>query len=121
MDKYVYEICPYGSAAQKEGHSRTSLGNWQGFKDNYSIMSFTGGQHCWNGPLRSMQVRLLAVRSHQLAQDPDCNIHCLCSPCFGVRPYHLLPMLCMSSSLTAHRCSMSSNVHCPCCWNKNAE
>ena len=60
MDKYVYEICPYGSAAQKEGHSRTSLGNWQGFKDNYSIMSFTGGQHCWNGPLRSMQVRLLA-------------------------------------------------------------
>ncbi len=68
MDKYVYEICPYGSAAQKEGHSRTSLGNWQGFKDNYSTMSFTGGQHCWNGPLRSMQVCLLAFSFRQLAK-----------------------------------------------------
>ena len=120
MDKYVYEICPYGSAAQKEGHSRTSLGNWQGFKDNYSIMSFTGGQHCWNGPLRSMQVRLLAVRSRQLAMGLICNVHCRCSG-FRNCAYCLLLMLFMSTSLTIHRCSISAYAHCSYCQEEKAD
>jgi hypothetical protein len=56
VDKYVYEVCPYKDAAQKEVGSRVNLGSWKGFEDNYSVMSFTGGQHCWNGPQRSMTV-----------------------------------------------------------------
>ncbi len=56
VDKYVYEICPYGDSAQKDGQSRTSLGSWKGFEENYSFMSFSGGQVCWNGPQRSMRV-----------------------------------------------------------------
>ena len=59
VDKYMYEICPYGDSAQKDGQSRTSLGSWKGFEENYSFMSFSGGQICWNGPQRSMRVRPL--------------------------------------------------------------
>lgn len=36
---------------------KTSLGSWAGFEDNYSVMKFTGGQGCWQGPARSMKVR----------------------------------------------------------------
>ena len=56
----MYEICPYGDAAQKEGASRTNLGSWKGFQESYSFMSFSGGQICWNGPQRSMRVGLAA-------------------------------------------------------------
>ena len=63
VDKYVYEICPYGDAAQKEGASRTNLGSWKGFQESYSFMSFSGGQICWNGPQRSMRVGLAASRT----------------------------------------------------------
>ena len=66
VDKYVYEICPYGDSAQKDGQSRTSLGSWKGFKENYSFMSFSGGQVCWNGPQRSMRVRPSPL-SHEAA------------------------------------------------------
>ena len=64
----MYEICPYGDSAQKDGQSRTSLGSWKGFEENYSFMSFTGGQVCWNGPQRSMRVRPphQAVKLHDL-------------------------------------------------------
>ncbi|CAL8469590.1 g9131 [Coccomyxa elongata] len=58
VDKYVYEICPYKNAAQKDGAAHVSLGTWQGFRDNYTAMAFTGGQHCWNGPQRSMLVTI---------------------------------------------------------------
>ncbi len=57
VDKYVYEICPHGSAVQKDGAARVSLGNWEGFREGHTVMAFTGGQHCWNGPQRSMVVR----------------------------------------------------------------
>jgi len=57
VDKYVYEICFYKDAVQKDGAARVALGSWQGFTDNYSTISFTGGQSCWNGPQRSMTVR----------------------------------------------------------------
>lgn len=57
--QYTYEACPYGSAAQKEGSSSTSLGNWVGFekKENGRLsMKFAGGQRCWQGPERSFDV-----------------------------------------------------------------
>lgn len=57
VDKYVYEICPYKDAHQKDGSSTTSLGSWKGFEDDYGSMVFSGGQHCWNGPARSIKVQ----------------------------------------------------------------
>ena len=40
VDKYTYEVCPYGRAAQKEGHSSTNLGAWAGLEDNGTRMDF---------------------------------------------------------------------------------
>lgn len=71
-NQYTYEMCPYKGAAQKEGHSSTSLGNWAGieWKENQEIdvstgneitvktrvFKFTNGQTCWQGPARSLTV-----------------------------------------------------------------
>lgn len=57
-NKYTYKICPYKQASQVEGHSTTSLGRWDGFKDSYKIMEFSNGDRCWNGPDRSLKIRL---------------------------------------------------------------
>jgi protein kinase C substrate 80K-H len=59
VNQYVYEMCPYGDAKQKEGHSSVNLGRWDraestdngGFK-----FFFRNGQRCWNGPERSLTV-----------------------------------------------------------------
>ncbi|KAL2612424.1 hypothetical protein R1flu_024116 [Riccia fluitans] len=56
--KYTYKICPYKDATQQEGHSTTRLGRWQGFKDDYRSMVFEQGDRCWNGPERSMRVKM---------------------------------------------------------------
>lgn len=58
LNQYVYEICPYSKATQKEGHSTTRLGDWTGFKSEYTLLAFENGDHCWNGPARSMTVKL---------------------------------------------------------------
>lgn len=63
-NQYVYEMCPYDSAKQKEGASATSLGQWDGIKprtdgdDTTLTLTFTNGQHCWQGPARSLTVLL---------------------------------------------------------------
>lgn len=54
VDKYKYKVCPYGQATQ----DYSSLGNWAGWENNFTVMKFTGGQNCWSGPDRSMTVRL---------------------------------------------------------------
>ena len=56
---WTYEVCPFGQAKQKgsDGGS-TSLGNWEGFDQGHSVMKFTHGQHCWNGPARSLTVTM---------------------------------------------------------------
>ncbi len=59
VEKYVYEVCIYQEARQKEGAASTSLGSWRGFEDDHTAAVFDGGQHCWNGPQRSMRVRSL--------------------------------------------------------------
>lgn len=56
VDKYTYSICPFKDAHQKENAMKTSLGNWAGLEDNHTVMKFTGGQGCWQGPARSMTV-----------------------------------------------------------------
>ena len=57
--EWTYEVCPFGQAKQKgsDGGS-TSLGNWEGFDQGHSVMKFTHGQHCWNGPARSLTVTM---------------------------------------------------------------
>jgi protein kinase C substrate 80K-H len=57
-NKYIYKICTYKQASQVEGHSTTNLGRWDGFKDSYKIMEFSNGDRCWNGPDRSLKIRL---------------------------------------------------------------
>ena len=73
IEKYTYEVCPFDRAEQKEGrHHGTSLGRWQGFLNNYTSMSFTEGDHCWQGPRRSLHVSRPGMRG----RDPSrrqCN------------------------------------------------
>lgn len=66
VEKYVYEVCLFKNAAQKDGGLSTSLGSWQGFAEGYSALLFTHGQHCWNGPQRSLRVRLPGLYSSEL-------------------------------------------------------
>ncbi|KAL4424330.1 hypothetical protein ABPG75_001631 [Micractinium tetrahymenae] len=68
VDKYTYEVCPFSKAAQKEGHSSTSLGSWQGLEDGDRRMLFTNGAGCWQGPSRSMTVTLRCGQAEKLAK-----------------------------------------------------
>nr|AIG55626.1 secreted protein [Thraustotheca clavata] len=55
IEKYFYKICPFGQATQ----DNVRLGTWKAWS-SYSppVMSFEGGQKCWNGPERSVQLKL---------------------------------------------------------------
>eukprot|EP01018_Ginkgo_biloba_P038386 Gb_31920 [translate_table: standard] len=65
-NKYVYKICPYKQASQLEGHSTTTLGRWEGFGDSYKVMQFSNGDRCWNGPDRSLKIRLRCGLKNEL-------------------------------------------------------
>ncbi|XP_021845645.2 glucosidase 2 subunit beta [Spinacia oleracea] len=58
QNKYVYKVCPYKKATQEEGHMTTRLGQWEKFEDSYKVMVFSSGDKCWNGPDRSLKVKL---------------------------------------------------------------
>nr|GMD21579.1 glucosidase 2 subunit beta isoform X1 [Ipomoea batatas] len=58
QNKYTYKICPFKKATQVEEYSTTHLGNWDKFEDSYRIMQFSNGDNCWNGPDRSLKVKL---------------------------------------------------------------
>ncbi|GMI74247.1 PRIORITY IN SWEET LIFE 4 [Hibiscus trionum] len=58
QNKYIYKVCPYKQASQEEGHSTSRLGRWDKFEDAYKMMVFSNGDKCWNGPDRSMKVKL---------------------------------------------------------------
>lgn len=58
QNKYTYKVCPYKEASQEEGYSTTRLGRWDKFEESYRIMAFSNGDKCWNGPDRSLKVRL---------------------------------------------------------------
>ncbi|KAK9079007.1 hypothetical protein SSX86_000676 [Deinandra increscens subsp. villosa] len=58
QNKYVYKVCPFKQATQEEGYSTTRLGKWEKFEESYNVMLFSNGDNCWNGPDRSIKVRL---------------------------------------------------------------
>lgn len=64
--KYTYKVCAYKKASQAEGHSSTNLGRWDKFEESYRVMHFSGGDKCWNGPDRSLKVRLRCGLSNEL-------------------------------------------------------
>ncbi|KAK1411059.1 hypothetical protein QVD17_37603 [Tagetes erecta] len=66
-NKYVYKVCPFKEATQMEGHSTTRLGQWDKFDESYKVMLFTNGDKCWNGPHRSLTVRLRCGSKVELA------------------------------------------------------
>ena len=69
--EYVYTVCPFANATQ--GYNQ--LGRFDGWEGggggDARLMRFRGGDMCWNGPARSMDVafecgavnELLAVRA----------------------------------------------------------
>ncbi|KAK4374458.1 hypothetical protein RND71_005135 [Anisodus tanguticus] len=65
-NKYTYKICPFKQATQVEGYSTTRLGKWDKFEDSYRTMQFTSGDHCWNGPDRSLKVKLRCGLTNEL-------------------------------------------------------
>ncbi|KAI7726242.1 hypothetical protein M8C21_008586, partial [Ambrosia artemisiifolia] len=64
---YVYKVCPFKQATQEEGYSTTRLGKWEKFEESYNIMHFSNGDNCWNGPDRSLKVRLRCGLKVELA------------------------------------------------------
>ncbi|KAB1227720.1 Glucosidase 2 subunit beta [Morella rubra] len=67
QNKYVYKVCPFKHASQEEGHSTTRLGRWDKFEDSYKVMIFSNGDKCWNGPDRSMKVKLRCGLKNEVA------------------------------------------------------
>ncbi|XP_024986728.1 glucosidase 2 subunit beta-like isoform X1 [Cynara cardunculus var. scolymus] len=67
QNKYVYKVCPFKEATQEEGYSRTLLGQWEKFEESYSVMLFSNGDKCWNGPDRSLKVKLQCGLKVQVA------------------------------------------------------
>ncbi|XP_039061466.1 glucosidase 2 subunit beta-like [Hibiscus syriacus] len=58
QDKYVYKVRPFKDATQKGDNSETLLGKWDEFGNSHRYMLFTDGDECWNGPDRSLKVKL---------------------------------------------------------------
>ncbi|XP_051142632.1 glucosidase 2 subunit beta [Andrographis paniculata] len=67
QNKYVYKVCPFKQATQEEGYTNTRLGSWDKFEDSYRVMQFRNGDKCWNGPDRSLKVKLRCGLKNELA------------------------------------------------------
>jgi protein kinase C substrate 80K-H len=79
VDKYAYEICPFGEARQ----DRTRLGSMAPLAPNPKDadepprrFSFVAGERCWNGPARSISVALecgAATRLSRVTEPSRCE------------------------------------------------
>lgn len=58
VDKYVYRVCPFHQVEQLENGHGPRLGSWKGFDESGEHMIFDNGDVCWQGPNRSMTVRI---------------------------------------------------------------
>lgn len=54
----MYEVCPYGKATQSEANRPVTLGEHEFDDDEDGVLKFKNGFPCWNGPSRSLLVRL---------------------------------------------------------------
>ncbi|ORX59878.1 hypothetical protein BCR36DRAFT_341933 [Piromyces finnis] len=65
---YIYTLCLFKDAKQKpkDGNSSTNLGTWNGF-DSPTVMKFSNGEKCWNGPQRSAKVILKCSDKNELS------------------------------------------------------
>ncbi|OUM65307.1 hypothetical protein PIROE2DRAFT_60104 [Piromyces sp. E2] len=65
---YIYTLCLFKDAKQKpkDGNSSTGLGTWNGF-ESPTVMKFTNGEKCWNGPQRSTKVILKCSDKNELS------------------------------------------------------
>ncbi|KAF8102699.1 hypothetical protein N665_0197s0059 [Sinapis alba] len=64
--KYTYKVCAYKEATQEEGYSKTQLGGWEKFENSYQFMTYTNGDKCWNGPDRSLKIKLRCGLKNEL-------------------------------------------------------
>ena len=78
--KYIYEVCIFGKAAQKErdkpNDSGTNLGRWKDMEineDGTRVMKWDQGVKCWNGPARSATVYLTCGAENKVlsADEPE--------------------------------------------------
>jgi len=71
---YIYSLCLFKDAKQKpkDGHSATSLGNWDKF-ESPTVMKFKNGEKCWNGPQRSATVILKCSDDNKLVSVSEPN------------------------------------------------
>ncbi|KZW03841.1 hypothetical protein EXIGLDRAFT_599996 [Exidia glandulosa HHB12029] len=67
--EYTYEVCLFGSASQKQKNGGSNnlgrFSSWNkkpdvvpGSPEYYSVQMYTGGARCWNGPERSVTLKL---------------------------------------------------------------
>jgi len=69
--EYTYELLPFDKVLQKSkgttAHS-TNLGRWEGWEAGYTVMKFGSGDHCWNGPHRSVRIEVSCGRENQILE-----------------------------------------------------
>jgi len=69
IEQYNYEFIPFVSLNQDS----TSIGNWNSWKEKHSKMSYTGGQACWQGPVRSCEVTVICGEKEEILEVKEPN------------------------------------------------
>lgn len=83
--EYVYKLCLFEKVTQKSknGGAEVGLGNWgewgnTGGATDYSIMKYTNGVTCWNGPQRITTVKIhcdLDTKLLSVSEPYRCEYH----------------------------------------------